>query len=56
VRQFKKELNGHINNTMFVQNKDLQYSTRFSDKNIEAKFIEFHQKIANLAIFKKYER
>lgn len=56
VRQFKKGLNRPINNTMFVQSKDLQYSTRFSDKNIEAKFIEFHQKIANLAIFKKYER
>lgn len=56
VCQFKKELNRPINNTMFAQSNDLQYSTRFSDKNIEAEFIKFHQNIANLAIFKKYER
>jgi hypothetical protein len=56
VREFKKELNSPINDAMFVESKDMQYSTRFSDNHIEAMFIEFHQKVANLAIFKKYER
>ncbi|MHA1867548.1 MAG: DCL family protein [Candidatus Heimdallarchaeaceae archaeon] len=53
VEQFKKGLTTPINNTMFSPDKALQYSIRFSDKNIETDFIKFHQEIANLDIFKK---
>lgn len=56
VNDFKKELNYPINKTMFHEDADLQYTTRFSDKEIENKFIAFHQKVANLDIFKKFER
>lgn len=56
VREFKKLINRPISKNMFYEDADLQYCTRFSDKEIESQFIEFHQKLANLDIFKKYER
>jgi hypothetical protein len=57
-RDFKKLLNTPISRDMFYEDADLQYATRFSNKakEIESRFVEFHQKIANLDIFKKYER
>ena len=56
VREFKEVLNIPISKSMFYEDADLQYSTRFSNKEIESLFIEFHKKEANLDIFKKYER
>lgn len=56
VRDFKVEINIPISKDMFFEDSDLQYSTRFADKRIELQFIEFHQKVANLDIFKKYKR
>ena len=56
VRDFKKELNRPIDNSMFYEDADLQYSTRFSEKEVESQFVEFHKKVARLSIFKKSER
>lgn len=56
VSDFKNELNRPIKKEMFHEDTDLQYTTRFSDKEIEKMFIAFHQKLANLDIFKKFER
>jgi hypothetical protein len=56
VNDFKKEINTPISKGMFVEDSDLQYATRFSDKAIETLFIEFHQNRANLDLFKKFER
>jgi hypothetical protein len=56
VRDFKEILNRPLDESMFYESTDMQYTTRFSDKSIESQFIEFHQRIANLAVFRKYER
>ena len=56
VSGFKNKLNHPIDKDMFHEDADLQYTTRFADKKIENMFIEFHQKLAHLDIFKKYER
>ncbi len=56
VNDFKRELNRPINKEMFYEDADLQYTTRFSDNEIEKMFIAFHKKMANLDLFKKFER
>jgi hypothetical protein len=53
IREFITTENIIIKKEMFVDDDDLQYTTRFIDKLLESKFIEFHQQKANLNIFKK---
>ncbi len=56
VNDFRKKLDRPIHKDMFYEDADLQYTTRFSDKEVEKLFIEFHQEKANLDVFKKFER
>ena len=56
VNEFRSKLDRPIHKEMFYEDADLQYTTRFSDKEIERLFIKFHQERANLDIFKKFER
>lgn len=56
VKNFKEQYNLIINESMFLKSADMQYSTSFIDNDLKNKFIDFHQEIAHLEIFKKYER
>jgi len=53
VERFKKKYSITITREMFVDNEDMQYITEFSDVCLKDNFVELHQEIANLAIFKK---
>lgn len=56
VRKFILEKEIEIAESMLVESEDMQYVTEFSDPKIAAEFRSFHAGLANLKIFKKYER
>ena len=53
VEKFIKKHDLSISREMFLDNKDMQYATEFSNERINNDFINFHQEIARLEMFKK---
>jgi hypothetical protein len=56
VNQFIIDNEIELEESMLVENEDMQYVTKFSDSGMASTFREFHAGLANLEIFKKHER
>ncbi len=56
VRDFISENGIKVTSSLLVESEDMQYSSELSDTNMKSKFKAFHINVANLEMFKKYER
>ncbi|NOZ10874.1 MAG: DCL family protein [Gammaproteobacteria bacterium] len=56
VRDFISENEIKVTSSLLVESEDMQYSSELSDSSMKSEFKAFHANVANLEIFKKYER
>ena len=56
VSDFIEQQNIQVTDDLVVENEDMQYATRFSHPEMAIAFDNYHESVANLACFKKFER